>query len=109
MFVFYDLCETIWGGSAIVTSLQEGIDSSSQANQENVDCVVNGPYNLLGSNSSSTNSFPSSSDIAEDLDDEDQMLQQNQSTSERRESLTDLKLTAKDLKLAAKTCPEKIN
>ena len=38
-FVFYDLCETIWGGSPAVTSLQEEIDSSSQADQENVDYV----------------------------------------------------------------------
>ena len=37
--MFYDLCETIWGGSPAVTSLQEGIDSSSQADQENVDYV----------------------------------------------------------------------
>ena len=41
VFMFYDLCETIWGGSATVTSLQEGIDSSSQADQKNVDCVLN--------------------------------------------------------------------
>ena len=39
VFVFYDVCETIWGGSPAVTSLQEGIDSSSQADQENVDYV----------------------------------------------------------------------
>ena len=31
MFVFFDLCEAIWGGSPAVTSLQEGIDFSSQA------------------------------------------------------------------------------
>ena len=30
LFVFYDLSETIWGGSPAVTSLQKGIDSSSQ-------------------------------------------------------------------------------
>ena len=53
VFVFYDLCETIWGGS------------------------------------------------------EDQILQQNQSTSERRESVTDLLNKRKDLKLTAKTRPEK--
>ena len=39
--MFYDLCETIWGGSPTVTSLQEGIDSSSRADQKNVDCVLN--------------------------------------------------------------------
>ena len=43
----------------------------------------------------------------DDLDDEDQILQQNQSTSERRESVTDLLNKRKDLKLAAKTRPEK--
>ena len=31
---------SIWGGSPAVASLQEGIDSSSQADQENVDCVL---------------------------------------------------------------------
>ena len=31
MFVLFDLCETIWGGSPAVASLQEGIDFSSQA------------------------------------------------------------------------------
>ena len=47
------------------------------------------------------------SNVADDLDDEDQILQQNQSTSERRESVTDLLNKRKDLKLAAKTRPEK--
>ena len=71
VFVFYDLWEAIWGGSPAVTSLQEGIDSSSQADQENVDCVLNGPYDQLGSSSSSSNSFLSLSNAADDLDDED--------------------------------------
>ena len=75
LFVFYDLCETILGGSPSVTSLQEGIDSSSQADQENVDCVLNRPYDQPGSSSSSSNSFPSSSNVADDQDDEDQILQ----------------------------------
>ena len=70
VFVFYDLCETIWGSPA-VTSLQEGIDRSSQADQENVDCVLNRPDDQLGSGSSSSNSFPSSSNVADHLDDED--------------------------------------
>ena len=48
VFVFYDLCETIWGSPA-VTSLQEGIDPSSQADQENVDCVLNRPDDQLDS------------------------------------------------------------
>ena len=65
------------GGSTGVASLREGIDSSSQADQENVDCVLNNPYDQLGSCSSSSNSFSSSSNIADDLDDEDQILQQN--------------------------------
>ena len=107
VFVVYDLCKTIWGESPAVTSLQEGIDSSSQADQENVDCVLNGPYDQLGSSSSSSNSFPSLSNVADDLNDEDQILQQNQSTSGRRENVTDLLNKRKDLKLAAKTCPEK--
>ena len=107
MFLFYDLCETIGRGSPAVTSLQEGTDSSSQADQENVDCVLNGPYDQLGSSSSSSNSFSSSSNVADDLDDEDQIWQQNQSTSERHESVTDLLNKRKDLKLAAKTRPEK--
>ena len=42
-FVFYDICETICGGSPAVKTLQEGIDSSSQADQENLDSVLNGP------------------------------------------------------------------
>ena len=45
--------------------------------------------------------------MADNLDDEDQILQQNQSTSERRESVTDLLNKRKDLKLAANTRPEK--
>ena len=108
MFLFYDLCETIGRGSPAVTSLQEGTYSSSQADQENVDCVLNGPYDQLGSSSSSSNSFSSSSNVADDLDDEDQIWQQNQSTSERHGSVTDLLNKRKDLKLAAKTRPEKI-
>ena len=107
MFLFYDLCETIGRGSPAVPSLQEGTDSSSQADQENVDCVLNGPYDQLGSSSSSSNSFSSSSNVADDLDDEDQIWKQNQSTSERHESVTDLLNKRKDLKLAAKTRPEK--
>ena len=47
------------------------------------------------------------SNVADDLDDEDQILQQNQSTSERRESVTDLLNKRKDLKFAANTRPEK--
>ena len=70
-----------------------------------MDCVLNDPYDQLGSGSSSSNSFPSN--VADDLDDEDQILQQNQSTSERRESVTDLLNKRKDLKLATKTRPEK--
>ena len=104
VFVVYELCETIRGESPAVTSLQEGIDSSRQADQENVDCVLNGPYDQLGS---SSNSFPSLSNVADDLNDEDQILQQNQSTSGRRKNVTDLLNKRKDLKLAAKTCPEK--
>ena len=72
-----------------------------------MDCVLNGPYYQLGSSSSSSNSFPSSSNVADDLDDLDQVLLQNQSTSERRKSITDLLKKCKDLKLAAKTRPEK--
>ena len=106
MFVFYDLCETIWGRSP-ATSLQKGIDSRSQIDQENVDCVLNDPYDQLGSSSCRINSFPSSSNVTDNLDDEDQILQQNQSTSERRESVTDLLNKRKDLKLPAKTRPEK--
>ena len=68
VFVFYDLCKTIWGESPDVTSLQEGIDSSSQVDQENVDCVLNGPYDQLNSSSSNSNSFPSLSNVADDLD-----------------------------------------
>ena len=107
MFVFNDLFETIQGGSPAVTNLQEGIDSNSQADQENMDCVLNGPYDQLGRDSSSNNSFPSSSNVADDLDDENQILQQNQSTNERRESVTDLLNKRKGLKLAAKTLAEK--
>ena len=107
MFVFYDLFETMQGGSPAVTNLQEGIDSNSQADQENMDCVLNGPYDQLGRDSSSNNSFPSSSNVADDLDDENQILQQNQSTNERRESVTDLLNKRKGLKLAAKTLAEK--
>ena len=107
MFVFYDLFETMQGGSPAVTNLQEGIDSNSQADQENMDCVLNGPYDQLGRDSSSNNSFPSSSNVADDLDDENQILQQNQSTNERRESITDLLNKRKGLKLAAKTLAEK--
>ena len=70
-------------------------------------CVLNGSYDQLGRNSSSNNSFPSSSNVADDLDDENQILQQNQSTNERRECVTDLLNKRKDLKLAAKTRPEK--
>ena len=95
------------GGSPAVTNLQEGIDSNSQADQENMDCVLNGPYDQLGRDSSSNNSFPSSSNVADDLDDENQILQQNQSTNERRESVTDLLNKRKGLKLAAKTLAEK--
>ena len=95
------------GGSSCVASLQEGIDSSSQADQENVDCVLNGPYDQLGSSSSSSNYFSNSSNVADDLDDEDQILQQNQSKSERRENVIDLLNKRKDLKLAAKNRPEK--
>ena len=69
VFVFYDLCKTIWGESLAVTSLQEGIDSSSQVDQENVDCVLNGQYDQLDSGSSSSNSFPSLSNVTDDLDD----------------------------------------
>ena len=87
--------------------MQEGIDSNSQADQENMDCVLNGPYDQLGRDSSSNNSFPSSSNVADDLDDENQILQQNQSTNERRESVTDLLNKRKGLKLAAKTLAEK--
>ena len=108
MFVFYGLSEIIWGGSPTVASLQEGVGFSNQADQENVDCVLNGPYNQLGSSSSSSNSFPSSSNVAEDLDDEDQILLQSQRTSERRENLTDLLCKRKNLRLTAKTRPEKI-
>ena len=107
MFVFYDLFETMQGGSPAVTNLQEGIDSNNQADQENMDCVLNGPYDQLGRDSSSNNSFPSSSNVADDLDDENQILQQNQSTNERRESVTDLLNKRKGLKLAAKTLAEK--
>ena len=107
MFVFYDLFETMQGGSPAVTNLQEGIDSNSQADQENMDCVLNRPYDQLGRDSSSNNSFPSSSNVADDLDDENQILQQNQSTNERRESVTDLLNKRKGLKLAAKTLAEK--
>ena len=107
LFVFYDLCEIVWGGSPAVTSLYERIDSSSQADQENVDCVLNDPYDQLGSSRSSSNSFHNSSNAVDNLDDEDQILQQNQSTRETRESITDLLNKSKDLKHAAKARPEK--
>ena len=42
LFLFYDLCKIIQRGSPTVTSLQEGIGSSSQADQDNVDCVLRG-------------------------------------------------------------------
>ena len=72
-----------------------------------MNCVLNGSYDQLCRNSSSNNSFPSSSNVADDLDDENQILQQNQSTNERCEIDTDLLNKRKDLKLAAKTRPEK--
>ena len=107
LFVFYDLCEIVWGGSPAVKSLQEGIDSSSGTDQENVDCVLNDPYDQLGSSRSSSNSFPNSSNALDNLDDEDQILQKNQSTSETPESVTDLLNKSKDLKHATKAHPEK--
>ena len=81
--------------------MQERIDSSSQADQENVDCLLRGWYNQPGS-SSSHNSFPSLRNVVYDVDDEDQILQQNQSTNERHESVTDFLNKQKDSKLAKK-------
>ena len=69
--VLFYLCETILGGSPAVTSLQEGTDSSCQADQENLDCVLKSPYDQPGGSSSSSNSFPCSSNVTDELDDED--------------------------------------
>ena len=107
VFLFYDLFETTWGGSPAVTSLPEGIDSISQADQENVDCILKGPYEQPCNSSSSNNSFSSLSNVADGLDNEDQILQQNQNTNKRREGVTDLLNNRKDVKLATKTRPEK--
>ena len=75
MHGFYDLSKTIWGGSCAVTSLQEGIDSSGQPDEKDVDYVLNGPCNQPGSSSIISNSFPSLKNVADGLDDEDQILQ----------------------------------
>ena len=113
VFVFQDMCDSLWGGSPAVTSVKEEIHSSIQVDQENGGSVLNNPHDQQENSSSCSNSFASLRNLGDDLEDEDedQMLQVNCSTKERKEkkrrgSVTDFLKKHKKLKLVTKTCPE---
>ena len=101
VFMFYDLCENLWGGSPAVTNLENGIDTSGNSEQPCEDSEYDQQSGSKGNCSSSISSSSSHPD-------EPNEGEENQNTNDdRRKKITEFLNKRKDLKLATKTRSDK--
>ena len=87
-----------------MTSLENGIDTSGNSEQQYED----GEYDQQSSNSGNgSSSLQSLSSYPDELNEGEDMVDENQNTNDRRKKITEFLNRRKYLKLATKTHPEK--